>query len=98
MFLYCSKDAATQEVTSCTRYWSIHSPGKADAKPLGVDNVIDKDSVLVVEDRPVVIRGATDGASVMLVVGDHTGLKAQCSKLCDDFLVLVLCTSCGIGL
>lgn len=49
--LYCSKDAATQEVTSCTCYWSIHSPGKADAsgllscvsealKPLGVDNVL----------------------------------------------------------
>ena len=43
-------------------------------KFMGVD-VLDKDSVLGVEGRPVFVGGGTDGASVN--VGDHTGLKAQ---------------------
>ena len=34
VLLYCSKDATAQEVTSCTRYLSIHTPGKADANGL----------------------------------------------------------------
>jgi len=86
VLLYCSEDATAQEITPCTRYLSIHSPGKADAsgllscvnealKFMGVENVLDKDSVLGVEDRPVLVGGGTDGASVN--VGDHTGLKAQ---------------------
>ena len=41
-------------------------------KVMGVDNVLDKDSV---EGRPVLFGGGTDGATVN--VGDHTGLKAQ---------------------
>ena len=28
VLLYCSKDATAQEITPCTRYLSIHSPGK----------------------------------------------------------------------
>ena len=86
VLLYCSKDATTQEITPCTRYWSIHSPGKVDANGLlscvsealqfmGVENVLDKDSVLGVEGKPVLVGGGTDGASVN--VGIHTGLKAQ---------------------
>ena len=42
---------------------------------MGVDSVLDKDSVLRVEGRPVLVGGGRDGASVN--VGDHTGLKAQ---------------------
>ena len=59
VLLYCSKDNTVQEITPCTRYLSIYSPGKADAcgllscvneamKFMGVDNVLDKDSVLCV--------------------------------------------------
>lgn len=86
VLLYCHKDATTQEVSPRTRYLSIHSPGKADAsgllmcvenslKFLGVEEILDKDSVLRVEDRPVLVGGGTDGASVN--VGEHNGLKAQ---------------------
>ena len=86
VLLYCSKDGTTQEITPCTRYLSIHSPGKADAngflscvskalKLMGVENVLDRDSVIGVEGRPVLVGGGTAGASVN--VGDHTGLKAQ---------------------
>jgi len=86
VLLYCSKDATAQEITPCTHYLSIHSPGKADAsgllscvnetlKFMGVENVFNKDSILGVEDRPVLVGGGTDRASAN--VGDHTGLKAQ---------------------
>ena len=34
VLLYCSKDGTTQEITPCTRYLSIHNPGKADANGL----------------------------------------------------------------
>lgn len=44
-------------------------------KFMGVENVFDKDSVLGVEDRPVLVGRGMDRASVN--VGDHTGLKAQ---------------------
>ena len=73
-------------LSPCTRYLSIHSPGKADAsgllscvsealKFMSVENVLDKDSILGVEATPVLVGGGTDGASVN--IGDHTGLKAQ---------------------
>ena len=86
VLLYCSKDATAQVVTSCIRYLSINIPDKANAngllscvnealKFIGVDNILDKDSVLGVEGRLVLVGGGTDGASVN--VGDHTGLKAQ---------------------
>lgn len=83
VLLYCSKDVTAQEITPCTRYLSIHSPGEVDAsgllssvdkalKFMGVENVLDRDSVLGVEGRPVLIGTGTDGASV-----SHTGLKAK---------------------
>ena len=89
VLLYCSKDATAQEISPCTRYLSIHSPGKADAsgllscvsealKFMSVENVLDKDSILGVEATPVLVGGGTDGASVN--IGDHTGLKAQMQR------------------
>jgi hypothetical protein len=86
VLLYCRKDATAQEVTSCTRYLSIHSPGKADAsglllcvgeelKFLSVENILDKDSILRVKDRPVLVGDGTNRTSVN--VGEHNGLKAQ---------------------
>ena len=29
--VYCYKNEVAQEMTSCTRYWSVHSPEKCDA-------------------------------------------------------------------
>ena len=84
VFLYCSKDDTTQEITPHTRYLAILSPGKANGllscvsetlEFIGMENVLDEDSILVAGGRPVLVGGGTDGASVN--VGDHTGLKAQ---------------------
>ena len=102
--LYCSKDASAQEITSNSRYLSIHNPGKADAsgllscvneamKFMGVDNVLDKDSVLGVEGRPVFIGGGTDGASVTYwIEGSNTTGFAMA------LLVMVLRSPFGISL
>jgi hypothetical protein len=74
------------EITSRARYWSVHSPGKADAaslllciadalKFLGIENILDKEQVLGVEGRPLLVGAGTDGASVNS--GEQTGLKGQ---------------------
>ena len=53
VLLYCSKDATAQEMTPCTHYLSIQSPGKADAsgslscvsevlKFMGVENTLER--------------------------------------------------------
>ena len=55
--VYCYKNEVAQEITSCTRYWSVHSPEKCDANGLllcfgaslellGVKSILDTDSVL----------------------------------------------------
>ena len=62
---------------------------------MGVENVLDKDSVLGVEGRPVLAGGSTDGASVN--AGDCTGLKAQIQQAMA-ILVMVLCSPFGISL
>ena len=58
--VYCFKNDAVEEITSRSRYLSLHSPQHADASGLldcigdtlslfGVDSVLDQDSVLRVE-------------------------------------------------
>ena len=86
---YCTQDAAAQEMRSCTRYLSLEVPGKAAAdglikcigdalRLLGVDNILDRSSGLGVQDKPILIGGGTDGASVN--VGEHNGLKGKQQK------------------
>ena len=87
--LYCAKDDASQQMTTCSRFLSLHSPQKADASGLlqclgealqflSVENVLDKDSVLSVEGKPVLVGVGTDGATVN--IGEHNGLKGQMQR------------------
>ena len=86
---YCLRDDAAQEIRSCTRYLSLEVPKKADAnglirclgnalKVLGIDNLLDKASVLAVGSNPILIGGGTDGASVN--VSEHNGMKGKLQK------------------
>ena len=84
--VYCYKNDVGQEMTSCTRYWSVHSPEKCDANGLlvclgaslellGVKSILDRDSVLGVDGMPVL----TDGASVN--VAEHNGVRGQMKRV-----------------
>ena len=84
--LYCTKNDVSQQITTCTRFLSLHSPPKANASGLlqcigealqflSVENVLDKDSVLSAKGMPVLVGVGTDGAAVN--IGEHRGFKAQ---------------------
>ena len=84
--VYCYKNEVAQEMTSCTRYWSVHSPEKSDANGLlvclgaslellGVKSILDRDSVLGVDGMPVLIGASSVGASVS--VAEHNGVRGQ---------------------
>ena len=75
IIMYSRKDVAKEEVRSCARFLSVEVPKRADAsglidclgnalQVLGIDNVLDKASVLGVVDKFILIGGGTDGASV----------------------------------
>ena len=71
---------------SCTRYFSVAQPIKADAddlikclaialKSLGINDVLDTAQVLGVDGKPVLVGGGTDGASVN--VSEQNGIKGK---------------------
>ena len=87
--MYCAQDDATQEVRSCIRFLSVEVPTKADAtglikcaenalRKLGVDNILDRSSVLGVQNMPILIGGGTDGASVN--IAEHNGMKGKMQR------------------
>ena len=89
VLVYCYKDEANEELTARTRYLSLHRPQKADASGLllcvgeavmllGVENVLDKDSVLGVEGKPVLVGVGTDGATVN--VAQQNGLRGKMQR------------------
>ena len=89
VLVYCRMDDAEQEMTTCSRFLSLHNPQKADASGLlewiceamhllGVDDVLDQDSVLGVGTKPVLIGIGTDGATVNR--GAHNGLRGQMQR------------------
>ena len=89
VLVYCFKNDAVEEITSCTRYLSLHSPQHADASGLldcvgdalslfGVDSVLDQDSVLRVEGQPLLVGVGTDGATVN--VAGQNGLRGQMQR------------------
>lgn len=86
---YCTQDAAAQEMRSCVRYLSLEVPMKADAdgvikcignslQVLGVDNILDRSSVVGAQGKPILIGGGTDGASVN--IAEKNGMKGKLQK------------------
>ena len=86
---YCTQDAAAQEMRSCVRYLSLEVPTKSDAdglikcvgnalQTLGVENILDRSSVLGVQGKPILIGGGTDSASVN--IAEHNGMKGKLQK------------------
>ena len=82
-------DDTEQEMTTCSRFLSLHNPQKADAsglvecigeamRLLGVDSVLSQDSVLGVATKPVLIGIGTDGATVN--IGTQNGLRGQIQR------------------
>ena len=67
--LYCRKDDATEVIKSCSRYFSVQVPEKADEDShvrclgsplheLGIENVLDQTSVLGADgSRPILVGG-----------------------------------------
>ena len=83
--MYCFVDEEVQEMRSCVRYLSVKEPAKTDArgliaclcdamKDIGLDNFLDKASVLGIQDKPIVVGGGTDGAAVN--IGEQRGMKS----------------------
>ena len=86
VLVYCAKNDSTGEVTPKTRYCSVCNSERADAagllaclqdflKNLGVDEVLDKDSVLEDENKPVLMGATTDGTTVN--VAEQNGLRGR---------------------
>ena len=89
VLVYCHMDDAEQEMTTCSRFLSLHNPQRGDASGLlecigeamhllGVDDVLNQDSVLGVSTKPVLIGLGTDGATVN--IGAHNGLRGQMQR------------------
>ena len=76
ILLSCKKDNKAEEIKSCARFFSVATPEKANASGLvkclsqslspllGITDILDQDSLLGAEGKPVLVGGGTDGASV----------------------------------
>ena len=84
VILYSTIDEAAQEIRSCTRFFSVEAPTKADANGLlnclrrgllrlGITDILDKSIVLGVTDHPILVGAGTDGASVN--IAEQNGMK-----------------------
>ena len=104
VLVYCDMDDAEQEMTTYSQFLSLHKPQKADASGLlecigkamhllGVDEVLDRDSVLGVGTKPVLIGLGTDGATVN--IGAHNGLRGQIQRALSWLFGAVLCSQAG---
>ena len=80
------KDSKSEEVKSITRYLTVCNPARCDADGLlnclscalnqiGIKDILDKESVLGIQQLPALVGGATDGASVN--IGQHSGLRGK---------------------
>lgn len=86
IILFCQKDDSTRKLKSCMRFLSMATPERADAdgllkclsqslEPLGIDDVLNKENVIGVSGKPVLVGGGTDGASVN--VAENSGMKGK---------------------
>ena len=84
-----------QQTTKAAADGMINCPNDA-LRVLGVENVLDEDSVLGVahSNKPIVIGGGTDGASVN--IGEHNGMKIKLHRQLP--WLICLCTSARVGL
>ena len=87
--VYCYKNEVAQEMTSCTRYWSVHSPEKCDTNGLllclgaslellGIKSLLDRDSVLGVNGMPVLIEAFL---MVPLYAAEYNGVREQMQRV-----------------
>ena len=88
--MYFAKDDSTMEVTPRACCWSMCNPDKANAagllvclqdslKSLGVEDILDRGSVLEVQNKPVLVAASTDGAAVN--VAQQNGLRGRMQSL-----------------
>ena len=86
VILFCKRDDTQQQISTCARYFCVLEPAKADAdglieclsralKSLGVEHLLERESVLSVRELPVLVGCGTDGASVN--VSDQNGCEAS---------------------
>ena len=89
VLVHCHMDDTEQEMITTSRFLSLHNPQNATAsgllecigeamRLLGVEDVLDQDSVLGVATKPVLIGVGTDGATVN--IGAHNGLRGQMQR------------------
>ncbi len=89
VLMYSKKDVSSERIKSCVRYFSIREPKKADAdglihcltcalEKLDITDVLDKENVLGVTNKPVLIGGGTDGAAVN--VSEQNGMFGKMKK------------------
>ena len=86
VILFCKKDDNLQEVRTCARYFCILEPTRSDAdglvqcldsalKSMGLENILERESVLSSHDLPVLVGCGTDGASVN--VSGQNGMRGK---------------------
>jgi len=84
--LFCQKDDLKRKVKSRLRWLAMITPERADAdgllkclskslEPLGIHDVLNKENVIGVSGKPILVGGGTDGASVN--VAEHSGMKGK---------------------
>ena len=86
---YCIHDHSAQEIRYCARFLSLQVYTKADANVLicclgnalqilGINDILDSESVLGFRDYPVLIGGGTDGATVNIT--EQNGMKGKLQR------------------
>ena len=89
VILYCKKDDSSDEIRSCTRFFTVQVPSRADTaglieclgsalKKLGIDDILDQAKVLGVEGKPILVGGGTDGASVN--ISEQNGMRGTMQR------------------
>ena len=84
--VYTYKNEVTSEITTSTRYFSVHTSSRADdnailrciqdvLKQVGIQDLLESKCVLGIKNFPVLGGGSTDGAAVS--VAESGGLKDQ---------------------
>ena len=86
VILFCKQDDTQQQIRTCARYFCVLEPTKADAdglveclsralKSMGIENLLERESVLSAHELPVLVGCGTDGAAVN--VSDQNGMRGK---------------------